>query len=81
MVAFAYEKGVGGVERDLAEATEHYKVAAGGNIAEAQYCLACIFKRKSPFVPEAAAAHKGNEIPGIKTPKLQLKIGQKPRGC
>ena len=70
MVAFAYERGVGGVERDLAEATEHYKVAAASGIAEAQCCLACIFKSKSPFVPEAAAAHKGNEIPGIKTPNL-----------
>ena len=70
MVAFAYEKGVGGVERDLAEATEHYKVAVGQDIAEAQCCLACIFKSTSPFVPEGAAAHKGTEIPGIKTPNL-----------
>lgn len=70
-MAFAYEKGVGGVERDLAEATEHYKVAAGGDIAEAQYCLACIFKNKfSADIAQAAAAHKGTEIPGIKTPNL-----------
>ena len=70
-MAFAYEKGVGGVERDLAEATEHYKVAASQDIAEAQCCLACIFKNK--FIADkaqAAAAHKGNEIPGIKTPNL-----------
>jgi TPR repeat protein len=67
VVAFAYEKGVGGVERDMAEATEHYKVAAGQDIAEAQYCLACIFKSKllSANIAEAAAAHKGTEIPGI----------------
>jgi TPR repeat protein len=70
-VAFAYEKGVGGVERNLEEATEHYKVAAGQDIAEAQYRLACIFKSKlSAYVADIAeftAAHKGTEILGIKT--------------
>jgi TPR repeat protein len=70
-VAFAYEKGVGGVERDLAEATEHYKVAAGGNIAEAQYCLACIFKNKRlADIAQAAVAHKGTKIPVFKTPNI-----------
>ena len=75
MVAFAYEKGVGGVERDLTEATEHYKVAAGQDIAEAQCCLACIFQSKAARnvytkSAEAAAADKGTEIPGIKTLNL-----------
>ena len=73
-MAFAYEKGVGGVERDLAEATEHYKVAAGGNIAEAQYCLACIFKNKTfkrlANIAQAAVAHKGTKIPVFKTPNI-----------
>ena len=70
-MAFAHEKGVGGVVCDLAEATQHYKVAAGCDIAEAQCCLACIFKNK--FIADKAqaeAAHKGTEIPGIKTPNL-----------
>ena len=73
---------MGGVERDEAEAMEHYKVAAGQDIAEAQCCLACIFKYKSMWdadVAGRAAAHKGTEIPSIKPPNL--KIGQKPRGC
>ena len=71
MVAFAYEKGVGGVERDLAEATEHYKVAAGQDIAEAQCCLACVHLESiSIWNTEAAAAHKGTEIPSINTPNL-----------
>ena len=52
----------------MAEAMEHYKVAAGQDIAEAQCCLASIFKRKSnPWDADGAgragAAHKGTEIP------------------
>ena len=70
-MAFAYDKGLGGVERDLAEAMEHYKVAAGGDIAEAQYCLACIFKNKClADIAQAAVAHKGTKIPGFKTPNI-----------
>jgi hypothetical protein len=70
VVAYAYDKGVGGFERDLADATQHSKAAAGGDIAEVQYRLACIFKSKSPFVAEAEAAHKGTKIHGIKIPNL-----------
>ena len=57
---------------DLAEATEHYKVAADCDIAEAQCCLACIFMRKPIWNDgeEAAAFHQGTEISSIKTPNL-----------
>ena len=43
VVALAYEQGSGGVEKDLLESFEHYKVAVQHGIAEAQYCLAIFF--------------------------------------
>jgi TPR repeat protein len=43
VVALAYEQGSGGVEKDLQESAEHYKVAVEYGIAEAQYFLADLF--------------------------------------
>ena len=43
VVAFAYESGLGDVEKDLKEAVEHYKVAVLLDMAEAQYRLASIY--------------------------------------
>jgi hypothetical protein len=45
VVGFAYESGSGGVEQDLLEAVEHYEVAVLLNIAQAQFCLADIYKK------------------------------------
>ena len=54
VVALAYEQGSGGVEKDLRECFEHYKVAVEHGIAEAQYCFALFLRTKvisGPHVP------------------------------
>ena len=81
VVALAYESGLGGVEKDLEEAIEHYKVALQLDMAEAQYCLAGIYLKDSwfriygdPTLPKVQLAIK-NDAEGLKLLRLASEHG------
>jgi hypothetical protein len=58
VVALAYEQGSGGVEKDLRESAEHYKVAVEHGIAEAQYLFAVFFLANSLFGDKSLNWHE-----------------------
>jgi len=67
VVAFACEKGVGGIEKNFKTAVAHYNVAVQQNIAEAQYCLASMY---SP----SFSVYKANTVEAVRL--LRLASGQ-----
>ena len=74
VVAFAYEKGVGGVGRNWEKAQVHYNLAARQNIAEAQYCLASMYRDKFQWYGRCSEIDKAYAAEAVRL--LRLASGQ-----